>query len=40
MCIDIDDFNTKPGAEVYTWPCGQGSGANEVWIVTGSQCVC
>ena len=37
LCIDISDFNTNPSAEVYTWPCGQGSGANEVWIVTGSQ---
>jgi hypothetical protein len=36
-CMDIADFNTAPGAEVYTWPCGDGSGANEVWVVAGSQ---
>ncbi len=22
---------------MYTWPCGDGSGTNEVWIVTGAQ---
>lgn len=37
MCIDIANFNTNPGAEVYTWPCGDGSKNNEVWIVTGNQ---
>jgi hypothetical protein len=37
MCIDIADFSTAPGAEVYTWPCGQGSKANEQWVLTGTQ---
>ena len=37
MCIDISGFNTAPGAEVYTWPCGDGSKSNEVWLITGSQ---
>jgi len=37
-CIDIEGFDTNPGAEVYTWPCGSdGAGANEVWDVTGAQ---
>jgi hypothetical protein len=37
MCMDINNFNTKPGAEVYTWPCGQdGAGTNELWTVTAS----
>ena len=37
-CIDINGFNTKPGAEIYTWPCGSGgAGANEVWAIAGSQ---
>ena len=37
-CVDIEGFNTKPGAEVYTWPCGSGgAGANEEWVISGSQ---
>jgi hypothetical protein len=38
MCIDIEGYNTKPGAEVYTWPCGAGGAKeNEVWIIKGAQ---
>jgi hypothetical protein len=37
MCMDINDFNTAPGAEVYTWPCGQdGAGKNEEWALTSN----
>ena len=37
MCMDINNFNTNPGAEVYTWPCGaDGAGANELWTVSAS----
>ena len=25
-CIDIEGFQTAPGATVYTWPCGQDGG--------------
>jgi hypothetical protein len=38
MCIDIMGLNTKPGAEVYTWPCGAGAASkNEQWIINGAQ---
>ena len=36
MCMDIEGFQTTPGATVYTWPCGDGSGANELWTVSAS----
>jgi hypothetical protein len=36
MCVDISNFNTNPGAEVWTWPCGDGSKANEWWTITAS----
>ena len=36
MCVDIEGFNTNPGAEVYTWPCGDGSKANELWTIGAS----
>lgn len=34
MCIDIEGFDTSAGATVYTWPCGSGSKANELWTVS------
>jgi hypothetical protein len=36
MCIDIAEFNTNPGAEVWTWPCGDGSKSNEWWTVSAT----
>ena len=37
MCLDIEGFSTKPGATVYTWPCGSGgAGTNEDWLVGAS----
>ena len=37
MCLDIEGFDTKPGATVYTWPCGaDGAGVNENWAVSAS----
>jgi hypothetical protein len=29
MCMDIEMFNTAPGATVWTWPCSDGSKQNE-----------
>ena len=38
MCVDISGYDTSPGAEVYTWSCGDGCGdcTNEQWIVSGT----
>ena len=33
MCLDISNFDTNPNAVVWTWPCDDGSGANEEWLV-------
>lgn len=26
----------SPGADVYTWPCGDGSKLNEDWVISAS----
>lgn len=36
MCIDIEDFNTSPGAVVYTYTCGDGSKSNEDWVISAA----
>jgi len=33
LCLDIDNFGTKKGAEIWAYPCGQGSKDNEFWAL-------
>lgn len=34
VCIDIESFNTNPGATVRTFPCGRGSKLNQDFVVS------
>jgi hypothetical protein len=31
LCLDIDNFGTKQGSEIWAYPCGRGSKQNENW---------
>ena len=33
LCLDIDGFATSKGAEIWAYPCGQGSKDNEYWEI-------
>ena len=33
VCVDIEALNTGVNATVYTWPCGSGSGDNQLWTL-------
>ena len=37
FCVDIANFDTNPGAQVYTWECGRGSKLNEFWQISPAQ---
>ncbi len=37
FCLDIENFDTKPDATVYSFPCGRDSKTNEEWDASNHQ---